>query len=190
MFLGDFISAVLLFGQFAVLRSRALLVLAGGYLFTGLVVVPYALTFPGAFAQTGLLGANLQSAALLFMAWHLGLPIAVTAYALLRDSRKAEIHEVRTPVAGGDLDSGFRGARPALAATWLAIHQRSLPSRRRGHDPAHARNASARHHGRAQHRRGDAAPRAAAFGAGPLAPRRVLRVGARLGPHVPHREPL
>ena len=47
MFLGDCISAVLLFGQFSVLRSRALLVLAGGYLYTGLLVVPYALTFPG-----------------------------------------------------------------------------------------------------------------------------------------------
>lgn len=89
MFLGDCISAVLLFGQFAVLRSRALLVLAGGYLYTGLLVVPYALTFPGAFSEGGLLGANLQSAAWIFVFWHLGLPVTVIAYASLRDAAPA-----------------------------------------------------------------------------------------------------
>jgi two-component system sensor histidine kinase/response regulator len=86
MFLADCISAILLFGQFAVLRSRELLVLAAGYLFTGVLVVPYALTFPGAFSESGLLGASLQSAALIFGFWHVGLPISVIAYALLRDA--------------------------------------------------------------------------------------------------------
>src|SRR5262245_43820825 len=49
MFLTDSITATLLFAQFSMLRSRALLVLANGYLFTALTIVPYALTFPGAF---------------------------------------------------------------------------------------------------------------------------------------------
>ena len=35
--INDLITAVLLFGQFAILRSRALLVLASGYLFTALM---------------------------------------------------------------------------------------------------------------------------------------------------------
>jgi len=86
MFLGDCVSAVLLFGQFAVLRTRALLVLAGGYLFTGFLVVPYALTFPGAFSEGGLLMAGIQTAAWIFVFWHLGLPVTVMAYALLRDA--------------------------------------------------------------------------------------------------------
>ena len=47
MFLTDSITATLLYAQFSVLRSGALLALANGYLFTGLVVVAYALTFPG-----------------------------------------------------------------------------------------------------------------------------------------------
>src|ERR1700676_3464459 len=35
MFVNDSITAVLLFAQFSILRSRALLVIASGYLFTG-----------------------------------------------------------------------------------------------------------------------------------------------------------
>ena len=35
----DLVTAVLLFGQFAILRSRALLLLASGYLFTALMTV-------------------------------------------------------------------------------------------------------------------------------------------------------
>ena len=37
MFVNDSITAVLLFAQFSILRSRAILVLASGYLFTALV---------------------------------------------------------------------------------------------------------------------------------------------------------
>src|SRR6266404_2774922 len=40
MFVTDSITAVLLFAQFSILRSRALLVIASGYLFTALVVIP------------------------------------------------------------------------------------------------------------------------------------------------------
>ena len=62
-FVTDLVTAVLLFGQFSATGSRALLMLASGYLFSSLIVIPYALTFPGAFAPTGLLGAGPQSAA-------------------------------------------------------------------------------------------------------------------------------
>jgi hypothetical protein len=51
----DLITACLLFAQFFIMRWRALLVLANGFLFTGLIIIPHALTFPGAFAATGLL---------------------------------------------------------------------------------------------------------------------------------------
>jgi len=42
----DFITSVLLFAHFSIYRSRALLTLASGYLFTSLIVIPNALTFP------------------------------------------------------------------------------------------------------------------------------------------------
>jgi Membrane-associated sensor, integral membrane domain len=56
MFVTDSLTAILLFAQFSILRSRALLVIASGYLFTALVVIPWMLTFPGVFAPSGLLG--------------------------------------------------------------------------------------------------------------------------------------
>ena len=81
----DLITAILLFGQFSILRSRGLCVLASGYLFTAFIAVAHALTFPGLFSPTGLLGAGPQSTAWLYMFWHVGFPVAVIAYTLLRD---------------------------------------------------------------------------------------------------------
>jgi len=82
----DLITAVLLFGQFAILRSWGLLVLAGGYVFTGLLAAVHALTFPGLFAPGGLLGAGPQTTAWLYMFWHGGFPLFVIAYARLRSA--------------------------------------------------------------------------------------------------------
>ena len=56
--INDLTTAALLFGQLRFFRSRALLVLASGYLFTALLTIAHALTFPGLFAPTGLLGAG------------------------------------------------------------------------------------------------------------------------------------
>jgi signal transduction histidine kinase/ActR/RegA family two-component response regulator len=81
--IGDLLTAVLLFGQFAIVRSPRLLVLAAGYLFSACMTVAHMLTFPGLFSATGLLGAGPQSTAWLYMFWHGGFPLFVTAYALL-----------------------------------------------------------------------------------------------------------
>jgi len=88
-FVTDLITATLLFSQFAIVRSRALLVLANGYLFTALIIIPHALTFPGAFAPKGLLGARFQTTVWLYFLWHLGFPTALLAYAWLKDERRA-----------------------------------------------------------------------------------------------------
>ena len=81
----DLITAILLFAHFSISRSRALLVLAGGYLFTALIVVPHALTFPGAFSPEGLLGAGPQTTAWLYTFWHLGFPTSLLLYVWLKD---------------------------------------------------------------------------------------------------------
>ena len=83
LFLSDVITAMLLFAQYSVLRSRGLLVLAAGYLFTGLIIIPHGLTYPRVFSETGLLGAGPQTSVWLYAFWHAGLPIAVIAYAAL-----------------------------------------------------------------------------------------------------------
>ncbi|HYS17598.1 MAG TPA: ATP-binding protein [Candidatus Binatia bacterium] len=84
--INDLITAVLLFGQFSILRSRPLFVLASGYLFTAFITVPHALSFPGLFAPTGLLGAGPQTTAWLYMVWHGGFPLFVIAYVLLGEA--------------------------------------------------------------------------------------------------------
>ena len=85
----DFLTAVLLFSQSRIIGSRGLLLLASGYLFSALVVLPHLLSFPGAFTPSGLLGAGLSTTAWLFIFWHLGLPISVIGYAYLIDERRA-----------------------------------------------------------------------------------------------------
>jgi diguanylate cyclase (GGDEF)-like protein/PAS domain S-box-containing protein len=82
--INDLITAIILFGQFNMARSRAVLVLASGYLFTAAIAIVHLLTFPGLFSATGLLGAGPQTTAWLYMAWHAGFPATVMVYALLR----------------------------------------------------------------------------------------------------------
>jgi diguanylate cyclase (GGDEF)-like protein len=83
--INDLITAVLLFGQFGILRSRALLVLASGYLFSAFMAVAHLLSFPELFSPTGLLGAGPQTTAWLYFLWHGGFPLFVIAYALLKE---------------------------------------------------------------------------------------------------------
>src|SRR5262249_61249374 len=75
LFISYGVTAVLLFGQFSILRHRALLVIASGYLFSGLMAVAHSLAFPGAFSPTGLNGAGLQSALFAFDICHRRLPL-------------------------------------------------------------------------------------------------------------------
>ena len=81
--INDLITAVLLYGQFAILRSRAILVLACAYLFSSLMAVAHGLTFPGLFTPTGLF-AGQQTPAWLYFLWHGGFPPLGIRYALLR----------------------------------------------------------------------------------------------------------
>src|ERR1700722_16598134 len=135
----DLITAVLLFAQFPTIRSRALLFLASGYLFTALMAIAHALTFPGLFAPTGLLGAGPQTTAWLYMFWHGGFPLAVIGYALVKGG-------------GGAVEPARRSARAlivmsvigtlvvAAGATLLAtVGHDALPAimRGNGHTPVY-----------------------------------------------------
>ena len=86
MLLGELITATLLFAQAAVFRSRALIALGTGYVFAALLLIPHALTFPGAFAPAGLLGAGVNTTAWVAVARRLGFPIAVLTYVSLKSS--------------------------------------------------------------------------------------------------------
>ena len=137
LLINDLFTSALLFAQFSVARQRAILVLATGYLFTALIIIPHALTFPGAFSATGLLGAGSQTSAWLYIFWHAGLPVAVIIYASLRDAdhctSMAHDSSRRTIVfsSGGD--------RVGVRAH-LARHRRRRPPAEdaSGRDPRHA----------------------------------------------------
>ena len=84
MLVCDFITAAILYAQAAVFRSRALTVLASGYVFAGLLLIPWALTFPGAFSAGGLLGAKINTTGWIATFWRLSLPVAIVLYAWLK----------------------------------------------------------------------------------------------------------
>ena len=132
--INDVITAVLLFGQFGILRSRALLVLASGYLFTAFIAVAHALTFPGLFSPTGLLGARPQSTAWLYMFWHGGFPLLVIAYALLK-AEKRETSRPRGRARVPVLSSVAAVLLVVCGLTLLAtVGQDSLPAIMRGNN--------------------------------------------------------
>jgi signal transduction histidine kinase len=84
MFVNDSITAILLFAQFSIVRSRSILVIASGYLFTALILIPWVLAFPGVLATKGLIG-GLQSTAWLYFFWHGGFALFVLGYAASKD---------------------------------------------------------------------------------------------------------
>ena len=99
LFVSDCVTAALLFAQFSILRQWALLAIATGYVFSGLIVVAHALAFPGAFTPTGVLGSGPQSAVWLYWFWHAGLPLAIIGYALLKDTdRLADVRVTRLAI--------------------------------------------------------------------------------------------
>jgi signal transduction histidine kinase len=118
IFVIDLITAALLFAQFSILRSRALLVIASGYLFTALFVIPRMLTFPGVFTPGGLLGAGPQTTNWLYILWHAGFPMFVIAYALLKDADPTK-GMWQGSAGAAILSSGAMTAAIVCAATFL-----------------------------------------------------------------------
>ena len=113
--INDLITAVLLFEQFAKLRSSAVCALASGYLFTALMAVAHALTFPDLFAPGGLFDAGPDSTAWLYVFWHGGFPLAVIAYALGKDRDAASIRHV------GSVRTVFLVALAAVVAAVVGL---------------------------------------------------------------------
>jgi len=95
LFVISLITAVLLFGQFAILRSRAMLVLAAGYLYAAVMTIPHVLAFPGVFTPTGLMGGGPQAAAWLYVFWRIGFELSLIAYVVLSNAKSASpLHRV------------------------------------------------------------------------------------------------
>jgi signal transduction histidine kinase len=79
----EIMTAVLLLATLTLSRHRAVTVLAAGYLFSGLLAIPWAVSFPGVFPAFGL-DVDVQSTATLAAARRIGLALALLGYAVLR----------------------------------------------------------------------------------------------------------
>lgn len=122
-FVVELVTAALFLSLFSVQRSPAILILAAGYLFSGLLVVPWALTFPGVFEGLGT-HDGLQSTAAIAALRRLGFPLFVLAYALLKD-REPWSGSVRRAMVG----SVALVVAVAAAQTWLIFTSAdSLPA--------------------------------------------------------------
>jgi signal transduction histidine kinase len=89
MSVGDLVTATLLFAQASVFRSRALTILAASFVYAGLLFIPHALTFPGAFAPAGLLDAGVNTTSWLSMFRRAPIPVAIMLYVWLRQAEAA-----------------------------------------------------------------------------------------------------
>ena len=117
MAINDLITAILLFSQFSLLRSRALLLLASGYLFTAAITIVHGLTFPGVFSPTGLLNGGPQTTAWLYQIWHSGFPLLVLGYALLKDKNGGAT--IRGATSTAILASLVAVAAAVSIASWI-----------------------------------------------------------------------
>src|SRR5262245_52319620 len=116
--INDGLTTALLLAQFSVTRNRALLVLASGFLFRTLLLIAQALTFPGAFAATGLLGAGLQTAGWLYACQQKAFLVAAIAYSIMGD-RHARAAVEGKPVGLLSVVTVSAVVLLALCTTWL-----------------------------------------------------------------------
>jgi signal transduction histidine kinase len=86
--IADFITATLLFAQYAIQPQRALLALASGYMFSGSFSFLQTLAFPGGYAPAGLIGDGPNSPAWIYVLWHTTFPAAILAYAFFKDATR------------------------------------------------------------------------------------------------------
>src|SRR5215472_7611488 len=84
----NLLTAVFLLVQYSLYPQRALLALAGGFVFSGLFVLMHTLAFPSAHAGYVLIGDTLNSPPWLFAFWQTTFALAVIIYALWKDAGK------------------------------------------------------------------------------------------------------
>ena len=117
-FVNDLLTAVLLFSQFSISRLRALLVLASGYLFAALIAISQALAF-----------SRVVSASVpwIYFFWHFGIPLALLAYAWLKD--KQHVRYIRRASPGNSIGRSVVLVISLVSGlTWLATEPELLPT--------------------------------------------------------------
>ncbi len=118
--LANLLTAAFLFAQYSVYPQRALLVLAGGFVFNGLFAFLHVLAFPGIYGSDNLIGEGMDSLSWLFNFWTILFPATVIVYALSKDADAA----IDRPIQSIRADIGVTVTCVVLATaalTWFAI---------------------------------------------------------------------
>jgi signal transduction histidine kinase len=116
MFVISSITSALLFVQFSLVRSRALLAVSGGYLVSALLTIPWAFTFPDLFGQTDMTSTTWG---LLSRVWHLVFPLSFIGYTLLKDD-DATAHSRRRSLSFAFLLIAAAALLAVDIVTWFA----------------------------------------------------------------------
>ncbi len=113
------LTAIFLFVQYSIYPQRALLALAGGFVFSGLFALLHTFAFPAAHHSTILIGDKLNSPALLFAFWQTTFALAIIVYALSKDTAEPDNRSGRSIwVEVGLTIAGVLMVTTAL--TWVA----------------------------------------------------------------------
>jgi diguanylate cyclase (GGDEF)-like protein len=124
----ELMSAYLLLSQFVELRYPALAFVGAAYLLSGLLVIPYLLTFPKVFSQTGLFNANEQTALTLWAIWHTGFPVLGLCY-VIAQRRFGTVQWPMLRVRKAVITLILSCVTIAIAALFLTTHYREwLPT--------------------------------------------------------------
>jgi two-component sensor histidine kinase len=117
--LTSLLTAAFLFAQYSVYPQRALLVLAGGFVFNGLFAFLHILAFPGVHGSGSLIGKGMDSLSWLFNFWTALFPVTVIVYALSKDAAAAINRSIRS--IRGDIAVTIACVVLITAAlTWIA----------------------------------------------------------------------
>ncbi|MGK7867713.1 MASE4 domain-containing protein [Falsiroseomonas sp. E2-1-a20] len=119
----EFLTAALLLSLFAIQRSPAILVLAMAYVYSGLLAVPWAISFPGVLAQLGFSDAGQQTTAAIAAIRRIGCPLFLLTYALLRGSREVAPGELVPALIVGCIASV---AATVVGVTWIIVENQDL----------------------------------------------------------------
>ena len=114
MFVCDSITAILLYSQFAIVRSRAILVIASGYFFAALILIPWIMVFPGVFVPNKGLMGGMQSTSWIYFFQHAGFSLFVIAYALSKDGAAGQRSGQGT--VGGEIALSIASTAVAVVA--------------------------------------------------------------------------
>jgi hypothetical protein len=118
--LASLLTAAFLFAQYSIYPHRALLVLAGGFVFNGLFAFLHILVFPGTHGAGSLIGDGANSLSWEFNFWNTLVPAAILVYALSKDAGAAVTRSIRSVW----VDIGITVACVVVATaalTWVAI---------------------------------------------------------------------